>query len=45
MSINEATKILQIQDRMLRKIPEVERVFGKAGAIRDAHRSRAAFHV
>ena len=31
MSINEATKILQIQDRMLRKIPEVERVFGKAG--------------
>jgi Cu(I)/Ag(I) efflux system membrane protein CusA/SilA len=31
MSINEATKILQIQDRMLTKIPEVERVFGKAG--------------
>jgi Cu(I)/Ag(I) efflux system membrane protein CusA/SilA len=31
MSITEATKILQIQDRMLRKIPEVERVFGKAG--------------
>ena len=31
MSINEATKILQIQDRMLAKIPEVERVFGKAG--------------
>ena len=31
MSINEATKILQIQDRMLRKFPEVERVFGKAG--------------
>ena len=31
MSINEATKILQIQDRMLSKIPEVERVFGKAG--------------
>lgn len=31
MSINEATKILQIQDRMLRKIPEVDRVFGKAG--------------
>ena len=31
MSIDEATKILQIQDRMLRKIPEVERVFGKAG--------------
>jgi len=31
MSITEATKILQIQDRQLRKIPEVERVFGKAG--------------
>ena len=31
MSINEATKILQIQDRMLSKIPEVGRVFGKAG--------------
>ncbi len=31
MSINEATRILQIQDRMLRKVPEVERVFGKAG--------------
>src|SRR4051812_9519054 len=31
MAIGEATKILQIQDRMLRKIPEVETVFGKAG--------------
>ncbi len=31
MSITEATKILQIQDRLLRGIPEVERVFGKAG--------------
>ncbi|MEP6664108.1 MAG: CusA/CzcA family heavy metal efflux RND transporter, partial [Verrucomicrobiota bacterium] len=31
MSITEATKILQIQDRLLREIPEVERVFGKAG--------------
>lgn len=31
ISINEATRILQIQDRMLRQIPEVERVFGKAG--------------
>ncbi len=31
MSINEATKILQIQDRMIAKVPEVERVFGKAG--------------
>ena len=31
MSITEATKILQIQDRMLRKVPEVDPVFGKAG--------------
>ncbi|MSU57650.1 MAG: efflux RND transporter permease subunit [Pedosphaera sp.] len=31
MAIGEATKILQIQDRILRQIPEVESVFGKAG--------------
>ncbi|HEX4084865.1 MAG TPA: CusA/CzcA family heavy metal efflux RND transporter [Chthoniobacteraceae bacterium] len=31
MSITEATRILQIQDRMLKKIPEVDTVFGKAG--------------
>src|SRR3989475_10780408 len=31
ISIAEATKILQIQDRMLRQFPEVETVFGKAG--------------
>jgi Cu(I)/Ag(I) efflux system membrane protein CusA/SilA len=31
ISIGEATRILQIQDRMLRQIPEVESVFGKAG--------------
>src|SRR5436309_7140907 len=31
MSIGEATKILQIQDRQLRKVPEVDHVFGKAG--------------
>jgi Cu(I)/Ag(I) efflux system membrane protein CusA/SilA len=31
MTVTEATKILQIQDRMLRKFPEVETVFGKAG--------------
>lgn len=31
ISIEEAAKILQIQDRMLRKFPEVESVFGKAG--------------
>jgi copper/silver efflux system protein len=31
ISITEATKTLQIQDRILRKFPEVESVFGKAG--------------
>ncbi len=31
ISINEAVKVLQVQDRMLREFPEVERVFGKAG--------------
>ncbi len=31
ISIEEATKILQIQDRILKKFPEVESVFGKAG--------------
>lgn len=31
MSVTEATRILQIQDRILRSIPEVARVFGKAG--------------
>src|SRR2546428_6196270 len=31
ISIAEAMKIVQIQDRMLRQFPEVESVFGKAG--------------
>jgi Cu(I)/Ag(I) efflux system membrane protein CusA/SilA len=31
MSITEATKILQIQDRQLKEIPEAITVFGKAG--------------
>jgi copper/silver efflux system protein len=31
MAIDEATRILQIQDRLLRSVPEVARVFGKAG--------------
>ncbi|MEK6223884.1 MAG: CusA/CzcA family heavy metal efflux RND transporter [Thermodesulfobacteriales bacterium] len=31
MSITEASKILNIQDKMLMKFPEVERVFGKIG--------------
>src|SRR5437763_2307417 len=31
IAIGEATRILQIQDRLLRQFPEVESVFGKAG--------------
>ena len=31
ISIDEAVKVLQVQDRMLRQFPEVESVFGKAG--------------
>jgi Cu(I)/Ag(I) efflux system membrane protein CusA/SilA len=31
MSIGEATRVLQVQDRLLRQFPEVERVFGTAG--------------
>ncbi|HWN99955.1 MAG TPA: efflux RND transporter permease subunit [Blastocatellia bacterium] len=31
MSVTEAQKLLQVQDRVLRSFPEVERVFGKAG--------------
>jgi Cu(I)/Ag(I) efflux system membrane protein CusA/SilA len=31
LSIGEAERILQIQDRILRQFPEVQRVFGKAG--------------
>ncbi|MBI1797609.1 MAG: efflux RND transporter permease subunit, partial [Candidatus Eisenbacteria bacterium] len=31
ISIEEAKRVLQIQDRLIRGFPEVERVFGKAG--------------
>ncbi|MFA6093696.1 MAG: CusA/CzcA family heavy metal efflux RND transporter [Elusimicrobiota bacterium] len=31
ISVTEAQRLLQIQDRVLRSFPEVERVFGKAG--------------
>jgi len=31
MSIGEATRLLQVQDRILREFPEVDRVFGTAG--------------
>ena len=31
ISVTEAGKLLQVQDKVLRQFPEVERVFGKAG--------------
>ena len=31
ISVTEAQRLLQIQDRVLKSFPEVERVFGKAG--------------
>jgi Cu(I)/Ag(I) efflux system membrane protein CusA/SilA len=31
ISVTEAARLLQVQDRVLRTFPEVERVFGKAG--------------
>ena len=31
LSVDEAANILQITDRLIRALPEVERVFGKAG--------------
>jgi copper/silver efflux system protein len=31
ISVTEAQRLLQIQDRIIRQFPEVERVFGKAG--------------
>ena len=31
MSITEATRLLQVQDKLLKKVPEVEQVFGTVG--------------
>lgn len=31
ISVTEATRLLQVQDKILKSFPEVERVFGKAG--------------
>ncbi len=45
MSISEATRILQIQDRLLRTIPEVAIRLRQGRPGRNAHRSRAALHV
>lgn len=36
MSVGEATRLLQTQDRIIRAFPEVDRVFGKAGRVESA---------
>jgi Cu(I)/Ag(I) efflux system membrane protein CusA/SilA len=36
ISVTEATRILQVQDKLIRSFPEVESVFGKAGRVESA---------
>ena len=45
MSIEEATRILQIQDRLLHSIPGSGSRFRQGRPGRNCHRSRAAFDV
>ena len=45
ISIREAARILQIQDRILKKFPEVESVFGKAGQADTVNRPCSAVDV
>ncbi len=44
ISETEAQRILQVQDRLIRTVPEVARVFGKAGPGRHGHRPGALLH-
>jgi copper/silver efflux system protein len=36
MSVGEATRLLQVQDKIIKSFPEVNRVFGKAGRVESA---------
>ncbi|MGI9103501.1 MAG: efflux RND transporter permease subunit [Terriglobales bacterium] len=36
MSVTEASRLLQVQDKILKSFPEVDRVFGKAGRVESA---------
>jgi Cu(I)/Ag(I) efflux system membrane protein CusA/SilA len=36
ISVTEASRLLQVQDKLIRQFPEVERVFGKAGRVESA---------
>jgi hypothetical protein len=42
MSVAEAQKALQVQDKILMSFPEIDRVFGKAGHRDHAHHFDAA---
>jgi Cu(I)/Ag(I) efflux system membrane protein CusA/SilA len=36
ISVTEASRLLQVQDKLIRQFPEVERVYGKAGRVESA---------
>ena len=36
ISVTEASRLLQVQDKLIRQFPEVEQVFGKAGRVESA---------
>ena len=36
ISVTEASRLLQVQDKLIRRFPEVDRVFGKAGRVESA---------
>ena len=36
MSVTEASRLLQVQDKIIKSFPEVDRVFGKAGRVESA---------
>ena len=42
LSIGKAQELLQQTDRLIKTLPEVERVFGKIGRARHCHRSSTA---
>ena len=44
ISITEAKKVLQRQDEIIAKFPEVQHVYGKVGRARHRHRPRATLH-
>ncbi len=45
MSVTKASELLQLQNRLIKQVPEVESVFGKAGSCQHRHRPGAAGNV